>query len=123
MNNLQGYHVKTTDQLKDAYAVRKAVFVKEQQIDLKIEIDEHETSSEHFVVYNNNQPIGAGRLRIFPDYAKVERICILKEARQRGVGTFLMNFIEQFAIQNEINKLSLSAQTEATPFYENLVIK
>jgi DNA-binding XRE family transcriptional regulator len=46
------------------------------------EIDQHEDDSTHFVFYKDKIPTGAGRFRSVDGYGKVERICVLKEARK-----------------------------------------
>lgn len=107
----------TEDQLQDAYAIRKKVFVEEQHVPLEIEIDEHENDSSHFVLYDENKPVGAGRFRILDGKGKVERICILSSYRGKGAGLKVMKKIEEFARDLYIKELVLNAQTSAIPFY------
>ncbi len=112
--------VETEKELNDAYAIRKIVFVEEQNVPIEEEIDQFENEAAHFVLYQGTVPIGAGRFRTVDGYGKVERICILKDARKSGAGTKLMNEIENFAVNKEFKKLKLNAQTQAIPFYANL---
>ncbi|MBM7717336.1 GNAT family N-acetyltransferase [Siminovitchia sp. FSL H7-0308] len=107
----------TEDQLQDAYAIRKKVFVEEQHVPLEIEIDDHENDSSHFVLYDENKPVGAGRFRILNGKGKVERICILPSYRGKGAGLKVMKKIEEFASDLYIKELVLNAQTSAIPFY------
>lgn len=116
-------HVKIVkdQQLEDAFFVRKAVFVEEQQVDVEEEIDQYEDCSVHFVLYNEQeQPIGAGRFRELDGYGKIERICVMSNARQSGAGKQIMATIEDFARENRFQQLKLNAQTQAIPFYEKL---
>ena len=112
--------VENQKELEDAYTVRKTVFVEEQAVPLEEEIDAYENEAEHFVMYNEDSPIGAGRFRFVDGYGKVERICILKEARNTGAGKAIMNTIETYALEKGIQKLKLNAQTHAIPFYAGL---
>lgn len=112
--------VEGQKELKDAFSVRKTVFICEQNVPEEIEIDEYEDASTHFILYQENLPIGAGRFRFIEDYGKVERICVLPEARKIGAGKAIMEGIEQFAAQNGLHKLKLHAQTHAIPFYSRL---
>jgi predicted GNAT family N-acyltransferase len=112
--------VENQKELEDAYTVRKTVFVEEQAVPLEEEIDAYENEAEHFVMYNEDSPIGAGRFRLVDGYGKVERICILKEARKTGAGKAIMNTIETYALEKGIQKLKLNAQTHAIPFYAGL---
>ncbi|GIN83954.1 N-acetyltransferase [Heyndrickxia sporothermodurans] len=112
--------VTTEQQLNDAFNIRKIVFVEEQHVDIEEEIDQFEDSSDHFVLYDEDKPAGAGRFRILDGIGKVERICILPSYRGKGAGKLIMDAIHQFATDQNILKLKLNAQTHAIPFYEKL---
>jgi predicted GNAT family N-acyltransferase len=112
--------VSNNEELQDAYSVRKKVFIEEQNVPAEEEIDQYENDSEHFVLYDNEVPIGAGRFRVFDGIGKIERICVLSEARQKGAGALIMNAIEDYAAENGVKKLKLNAQTHAIPFYERI---
>jgi len=45
--------VQNDQQLKDAFYIRKTIFVQEQNVPIKEEIDEFEAESTHFVLYND----------------------------------------------------------------------
>lgn len=106
--------------LNQVYHVRKAVFVGEQKVALEIEIDEHESESIHFLGLEDNQPIGASRLRIIDDYGKLERICILKAYRGKSLGQQMIQRLEESLMQRGIFMAKLNAQTHAISFYEKL---
>lgn len=112
--------VKTDKELEDAFSVRRTVFIDEQNVPEEEEIDQFESSSTHFVAYENGQPIGAGRFREVDGYGKVERICVLKEYRKSGAGKAIMETIESFAKEKGFSTLKLNAQTHAIPFYSRL---
>lgn len=112
--------VENEQELNDAFSVRKTVFVGEQHVPEEEEIDQFEDSATHFVLYHEGTPVGAGRFRIFNDYGKVERICVLKKARKCGAGKAIMMKIEQFALAQGLHQLKLNAQTHAIPFYAEL---
>ncbi|MEH7746613.1 GNAT family N-acetyltransferase [Neobacillus drentensis] len=112
--------VENQKELEDAYFIRKTVFVEEQAVPLEEEIDAYENDAKHFVLYHEGSPVGAGSFRFVDGYGKVERICVLKEARKTGAGKAIMNTIENYAREKEIHKLKLNAQTQAIPFYSGL---
>ncbi|WP_110113410.1 GNAT family N-acetyltransferase [Bacillus sp. CGMCC 1.16541] len=107
----------------DAYAVRKKVFVDEQNVPVEEEIDQYEDEATHIVVYDQNHPVGAGRFRIVDGYGKIERICVLPSHRQHGVGKQIMLYMEHVASTHDVNKLKLNAQTQAEAFYQKLGYK
>jgi predicted GNAT family N-acyltransferase len=112
--------VENEQELHEAYSVRKTVFVEEQNVPLEEEIDQFEDEAVHFVLYDETTPIGAGRFRVVDGYGKVERICVLKDARKSGAGKMIMDGIEKFALEKGLKKLKLHAQTHAIPFYARL---
>ncbi|BBP88574.1 putative N-acetyltransferase YjcF [Bacillus safensis] len=107
-------------QREDAYYVRKEVFVKEQEVPIEIEIDELEDKATHFVIYNDDKkPQAAARLRIIEgSKAKLERICVLREARSFGLGHKLLEALETEAVANGAKEAVMHAQIQALPFYE-----
>jgi predicted GNAT family N-acyltransferase len=114
---------KTEDQIQEVFNIRKTVFVEEQKVPLEEEIDEYENDSTHFVLYDQNHSVGAGRFRILDGVGKVERICVLPAIRGKGAGRELMLAIEEYAKQQPLSQLKLNAQTYAIPFYEGLGYK
>lgn len=115
--------VATDQEMIDAFSVRRTVFIDEQQVPEEEEIDQFEEVATHFVVYDNQQPVGAGRFRLVDGLGKVERICVLSTHRKRGVGKMLMNKVEEIAKDQNISKLKLNAQTHAEVFYQSLGYK
>lgn len=109
---------KTEKQLNDAFFIRKEVFVKEQHVPEEEEIDQFEDTSEHIVIYDGGQPVGAGRWRLKDGHGKLERICVMKSHRSLGVGAIIMQALEKAAAAKGADSFILHAQTQAVPFYE-----
>ncbi|MFO1445579.1 GNAT family N-acetyltransferase [Bacillus sp. Bva_UNVM-123] len=112
--------VNDEKELQDAFSVRKTVFVHEQLVPIEEEIDQYDESAVHFVLYEDENPIGAGRFRILDGIGKVERICVLKDKRKTGAGKVIMEKIEEYADSQGISHVKLNAQTQAIPFYQKL---
>ncbi|KIL47439.1 GNAT family N-acetyltransferase [Jeotgalibacillus campisalis] len=117
---LQIVHVSTDKEKEDALFVRKQVFVDEQQVPIEDEIDHYDPESDHFVLYEQNSPVGAGRFRLVEESGKIERICVLSSHRGTGAGAAIMQGIEAFAENKGIQTLRLNAQSHALSFYEKL---
>ena len=67
---------------EQAFDIRRKVFVDEQQVPLHLELDEYDDDAVHFVGYNLEQPIAAGRIReIEQGIGKIERVSVLSEFR------------------------------------------
>ncbi|UOQ46953.1 GNAT family N-acetyltransferase [Gracilibacillus caseinilyticus] len=112
--------VETEKELKDAYNVRYTVFVQEQNVAEELEIDDLEEEAIHFVGYSDGQAIAASRMRFVDGYGKMERICVMKEARGLGYGRDILIHMEGVAKEKGFNKSKLNAQTRAEGFYQGL---
>ncbi|WP_027408879.1 GNAT family N-acetyltransferase [Anoxybacteroides tepidamans] len=106
---------------QDALSIREKVFVIEQNVPVEEEIDSFEEEATHFVLYDGNKPVGAGRFRLLEEgIGKIERICVLPDYRSKGAGRLIMEGIERFASECGVKKTKLNAQTHAEAFYSKL---
>ena len=105
----------------DQVRIRKEVFIIEQQVPIEEEYDELDNTAIQFIVYDGNNPLAAARFRMVDNKGKVERVCVLKEYRNKGGGRLIMKTIEEYAKCNtSVTKLVLNAQLTAIPFYKQL---
>ncbi len=113
--------VSTPEELKIAFQIRRQVFVVEQGVAENLELDEYDLEATHFLVHINGKHLATGRMRAKDPFLKFERIATLAEARGRGAGRALMNYMQEFALNN-FKKLVpyMHAQNSAIPFYEKL---
>ncbi|QKE75837.1 GNAT family N-acetyltransferase [Arthrobacter citreus] len=110
----------TEKEIQDALKVRVEVFVVEQQISKELEFDGLDDECVHFVSYDGEQPIAAGRLRLIESTGKVQRICVLENYRGKKIGNEIMYLILKTAKEKGLSQLVLHAQESAIPFYEKL---
>lgn len=97
-------------------AIRRKVFVEEQGVPVEEEIDELDPSALHWIAYGPKN-VAMATARMLPD-GQIGRMAVLKEYRQRGVGSSLMRNMIRYAIREGMEQLFLSAQVHAVPFYE-----
>ena len=102
---------------QDAQFIREQVFIQEQQIAVEDEWDSEDFTSQHFVVYDQDNPIATARLLT---HNSIGRVAVLKSYRGLGVGRLLMLAIIEQAQQQQRVFLKLSAQVHAIAFYESL---
>jgi len=99
-------------------AIRYAVFVVEQGVDVTIEWDDYETVAEHILLVDEGQPIGTARVRRADDKAlKCERIAVRASARGAGWGEQLMDVCKTIAREHGIDECILHAQRRVVDFY------
>ena len=118
MNNIRVIQFKTTDAViaQQAFAIRKEVFVKEQQVDESDEFDEFEDISHHFLLYADGQSVATARWRFIGDKIKLERFAVLKSERGRGYGKIILDAVLQDVIPLK-KPIYMHAQLHAVPFY------
>ncbi|EEY76089.1 GNAT family N-acetyltransferase [Acinetobacter calcoaceticus] len=102
---------------QDAKLIREQVFIQEQGIAPEDEWDDLDAMVLHFIVYDREQPIATARL--LPQHS-VGRVAVLMPYRKQGIGKILMQHIIEYARQQNLPYLKLSAQTYVTAFYEAL---
>jgi len=109
--------------VREALAVRFAVFVDEQHVPPEIEIDEHDELDDretvHAIVRRGEKAIAAGRFyRRDAETAQIGRMAVLREARRSGTGRALLDGLLDEACRRGYRRARLSAQTHAVAFYE-----
>lgn len=115
--------ITNEEQYGQALAIRKTVFVEEQEVPIEIEIDENEHVATHVLAYDDKgNPVATGRIRPYAEgVGKMERIAVLQEVRNgHGFGRMVMNKLEEIGRELGFRKFVLEAQTHAEKFYEKL---
>ncbi|PRX31841.1 putative GNAT family N-acyltransferase [Orenia metallireducens] len=106
--------------LQRAFKLRREVFIGEQGVPAELELDEDDKRAIHFIVQTPEAVIGTCRLLLVNDnLAKVQRMAIKKEYRNKGVGSRLLSEVMDFAKKEGLEELLLHAQTHAVAFYKN----
>lgn len=99
-----------------ACEIRRKVFVEEQQVSREEEFDEFEENSRHYLVYYDGQPVGTARWRYTDKGLKLERFAMLKEYRNKKVGSIILKRILS-DLEGLSDYIYLHAQLPAVNFY------
>lgn len=105
----------TKDELEKVFAIRKIVFVEEQNCPPELEW-EHEEESHHFLALSDHHPCGACRWRKTDHGYKLERFAVLKEFRGKGVGRALVA-TALADLPADADYIYLNAQLDAMSLY------
>ncbi|AZM52747.1 GNAT family N-acetyltransferase [Streptomyces sp. WAC 01529] len=119
------------DDRQACFAVRKDVFVAEQQVPEEVEYDAYDSVAVHVLaVREDGVPLGAGRLLTGAAAAAknggdtgvgaLGRLAVTAAARGLGIGAALVRAIEDAARARGLTAVDLHAQTHALGFYERL---
>lgn len=109
---------KVTDpaDLENVFAIRREVFVGEQNCPPELEW-EHEEESNHFLATVDGVPAGASRWRKTAKGYKLERFAVLKNFRGNGVGQALVQCVLN-DLPADAEYIYLHAQVDAVTLYE-----
>lgn len=114
-------HVVSDDELQKVFAIRRVVFVDEQNCPPELEW-ENEDVSVHFLATADDVPCGACRWRKTDGGYKLERFAVLKAYRGKGVGQALVRNILE-ALPENASPVYLNAQLDAMPLYSKFGFK
>ncbi|MDT9687913.1 GNAT family N-acetyltransferase [Streptomyces sp. P9(2023)] len=113
------------------FAVRREVFVVEQNVPQELEYDTYDETAVHVLALREDGlPLGTGRLLHGADavgktgadasVGSLGRLAVSRAARGLGVGAALVRAIEDAARGRGLAAVDLHAQTHALGFYERL---
>ncbi|MET7273368.1 MULTISPECIES: GNAT family N-acetyltransferase [Streptomyces] len=129
------YEVRVAEDPADreaCFAVRKDVFVAEQNVPEDIEYDAYDAGAVHVLaVREDGVPLGTSRLLHGaaatakngdgdPAVGSLGRLAVVRDARGLGVGAALVRAVEDAARARGLTAVDLHAQTHALGFYERL---
>lgn len=99
------------------FGIRKTVFVVEQSVPEDIELDELDSDAQHVLAFIDGAPVGTGRIT---SQGRIGRMAVLSEYRGHGVGREILLALVKIGRHHGIDRLCLSAQCHAIPFYERM---
>jgi predicted GNAT family N-acyltransferase len=80
-NDIRVEVVRDLNDFMKVVAIRASVFLAEQDCPYDEEFDQNDLQSCHLIAYLRGEPVGTLRIRWFANFAKIERVCIMKHVR------------------------------------------
>ena len=117
-NNLKVEIVKWIDGYAPLSMIREKVFIEEQKVMSQLEWDGKDEEAIHFLAYQDEKAIGCARAFVIKNHMQLGRMAVLKEYRNKGIGSFLIEKAITTAKLNQLSKISISAQCHAIDFYK-----
>ena len=112
--------ITVTDDFPACAAIRRRVFIEEQNVPEELELDDLDATAVHLLATQDGRPVGTARLLIEGESAKIGRVAILPELRGTGAGAALMRAALDELRARGVTRAKLGAQTHAIGFYERL---
>lgn len=92
MFEIKKFRFEQKDLIRLSNDIRRIVFIEEQNVPREIEY-EYEEEGNYYLFYHEGKPIATARWRITSKGIKLERFALLKEFRNRGLGSLLLKEI------------------------------
>jgi predicted GNAT family N-acyltransferase len=110
--------IESPAEMRQALAIRRRVFIEEQNVPEEIEMDADDERAFHALAFLNGVAIGCGRmLEHEGGEVKIGRMAVLREFRKTGAGARILRFLIERARARGIRKAILHAQLSAEGFY------
>ena len=120
-DNLRIVAIENRDQLREAHAIRRRVFIEEQRVPEEIEMDDDDARAFHVLAILDGAPVGCGRFVAHgaarDGYVKISRMAVTAKLRTRGIGRSILEFLMVAARERGYRRAILHAQTSAEGFY------
>ena len=111
------------EDLKDIRSIRKQVFVEELGLSPELEDDGQDGSCLHLVAYESGLPISTGRVMITNEDFILSRIATIKEHRNQGIATGIIEALVEACVQMGGTRQVLHSQVSSKAFYEKIGFK
>ena len=115
------FRLPTGADLAPCLAIRRSVFIEEQNVSEAEEVDGRDAECLHYLTVMDGEPVATARVLPLGDVAKIQRVAVLEKMRLRYLGSELMRFIiADLAQDARFSSAKLGSQTHAIGFYEKL---
>jgi predicted GNAT family N-acyltransferase len=103
--------IRSLDDYQKMTAIRAAVFMAEQDCPYEEEFDGNDLCATHFLVFDGTEAVGTLRMRWFAEFAKLERVVLLRS--QRGRAALHVMLAEAFELATRKGYRLMIAQIQA----------
>lgn len=113
--------IEETTDLAACHALRRAVFIEEQNVPEALELDDLDDGAIHLLAREEGRPVGTARILLKGDTGKIGRVAVLAQARGQGLGAALIRAaLDALRTRPGITRAMLGSQTHAIGFYQKL---
>lgn len=118
-NSLEVTVASTLNDMMQVIALRAIVYMGEQICPFDEEYDGNDfAGATHLIVRRCGEPVGVLRLRWFADFAKIERVAILRDERGRRVTLALVRAAVELAERKGYRLILGHVQARLVPFWK-----
>ena len=122
MTNEYSFKIASTSEEKtEAQRIRHLVFMDEQKIPAELDDDGFNEDAFHALCLKGNETVATGRL-VIPEPGKgvLARIAVLPAHRGAGLGQRIVGLLENVAVEQGVQEISLLPHAYLEKFYKDL---
>ncbi len=111
--------IAEADDMEAIFALRRVVFIDEQNVDVDEEWDGRDDAAVHAVAFIGDEVVGTGRLLTDEgeETCRIGRMAVRQDLRRRGIGDRILATLESAARERGFVQSLLHAQTYVKDFY------
>ncbi len=109
--------------ISEALAIRREVFVQEQNIPEGLEFDNADASALHLIIYCDEQPAATGRILHDGESFLIGRLAVLKHFRGQKLGDLALRLLLYKTFGLGAQSIKISAQKYLLQFYKKFGFK
>lgn len=119
-NELRVEMVRDLNDFMKVVAIRSAVFLAEQDCPYDEEFDHNDLSAMHLIAYLRNEPVATLRIRWFAQFAKIERVCVMKHVRGGALVKLMIETAVEIIGRKGYRQVLGYIQKRLVPFWKQL---
>jgi len=120
---VQGKYLYYSNDMSEAFEIRKQVFQIEQGVSEEEEFDEYDDLAVHVLVFateESKRAVATGRVFYDGENYRIGRVAVLKEERGKKYGDFVVRMLANKAFLAGAQEILINAQISAIPFYQKI---
>lgn len=129
---IQGKILNPGEDLKEAFEIRKNVFVDEYAIPYDKEFDDMDLIAIHAIAYERDsegakseaekrkKAVATGRIFYDGEECRIEKIAVLKEYRNKKYGDFIVRLLLNKAFESGIDEVNVDAFASCVDFFSKI---
>lgn len=119
----QGKYLYFGDDISNVYHIRNEVFCKELGMKEQDEKDGRDDSSVHVLIFSYDdtmKPVATGRIAYDGNTYIIDKVCVIKEERNKYYGDFVVRMLVNKAFLSGANEVLVETYSQNIKFYEKI---
>lgn len=116
---IDGFYADSAEYYQSVIDIRSTVFVDELGFDKHFEFDGKDNMATHYIILYDAVPVGCARWIEGENDLVIDRFCILKSYRKRGLAILLIKFIISELVPSK-KEIFLHTLTDSVVFFTQM---